>query len=229
MYYDLHIHSALSPCSEDEMTLNNIVNMSLLKGLDLIAITDHNSMKQQACLLTVAKNKIHVLLGVEIQSSDGIHILGYFNEKSDISKIQAYLDKHLIVKMNHPDYYGHQWILNEKDEVVGKEERLLISSLDVNCSEVIEAIHTLGGKAILAHIYRKYGYLEHYGSLDESLHFDGVEVLPEYQQKVLDSYPFLKNKIVLCDSDAHYLGMINEAEFSLSDKEYQFLRGEIDA
>ena len=42
MFYDLHIHSALSPCSDDDMTLNNIVNMACLKELDLIAITDHN-------------------------------------------------------------------------------------------------------------------------------------------------------------------------------------------
>ena len=39
MYYDLHIHSALSPCGDDTMTINNIFNMSYIKGLELIAIT----------------------------------------------------------------------------------------------------------------------------------------------------------------------------------------------
>ncbi|MDO5479206.1 MAG: histidinol-phosphatase, partial [Clostridia bacterium] len=27
LYYDLHIHSALSPCGDNDMTPNNIVNM----------------------------------------------------------------------------------------------------------------------------------------------------------------------------------------------------------
>ena len=37
MYYDLHIHSALSPCSDDTMTIYNIFHMAYIKGLDLIA------------------------------------------------------------------------------------------------------------------------------------------------------------------------------------------------
>ena len=40
---DLHIHSALSPCANEDMTPNNIVNMAVIKGLDIIAVTDHNS------------------------------------------------------------------------------------------------------------------------------------------------------------------------------------------
>lgn len=45
IYTDLHIHTALSPCGSKDMTPNNIINMSKLKGLDAIAITDHNSCK----------------------------------------------------------------------------------------------------------------------------------------------------------------------------------------
>lgn len=50
-YFDFHIHSCLSPCADDEMTPNNIINMSLLKGLDAIAITDHNSIRNcEVCI-----------------------------------------------------------------------------------------------------------------------------------------------------------------------------------
>ena len=78
MFYDLHIHSALSPCSDDDMTLNNIVNMAYIKGLDLIAISDHNSVKQLYYLEEVAKDKIDYIYGVEIQTREEIHVLGYF-------------------------------------------------------------------------------------------------------------------------------------------------------
>ena len=42
-YYDLHMHSCLSPCGDMDMTPNNIVNMAKLLGLDVIALTDHNT------------------------------------------------------------------------------------------------------------------------------------------------------------------------------------------
>ena len=38
--YDLHIHSCLSPCGDEDMTPGNIVGMAALKGLDVIAVTD---------------------------------------------------------------------------------------------------------------------------------------------------------------------------------------------
>ena len=56
LFYDLHIHSALSPCGDNDMTPNNIVNMSLLKGLDVIAVSDHNSIKNLYPILEVAKD-----------------------------------------------------------------------------------------------------------------------------------------------------------------------------
>ena len=40
---DLHLHSCLSPCGDDDMTPNNLVNMAVLKGLACIALTDHNT------------------------------------------------------------------------------------------------------------------------------------------------------------------------------------------
>ena len=54
MYYDLHIHSALSPCSDDDMGANNIVNMAILNGLSYVAVTDHNSLKQLPVVKRVA-------------------------------------------------------------------------------------------------------------------------------------------------------------------------------
>ena len=37
--YDLHIHSCLSPCGDDDMTPANIAGMAAIKGLDVIALT----------------------------------------------------------------------------------------------------------------------------------------------------------------------------------------------
>ena len=45
LYCDLHLHSCLSPCGDEDMTPNNIVNMAKLKGLSCIALTDHNTAR----------------------------------------------------------------------------------------------------------------------------------------------------------------------------------------
>lgn len=52
LYYDLHIHSCLSPCGDEDNTPNNIVNMALIKGLNVIALSDHNTCKN--CLAAMA-------------------------------------------------------------------------------------------------------------------------------------------------------------------------------
>ena len=143
MYYDLHIHSALSPCSDDLMTINNIFNMAYIKGLQLIAITDHNSLKQQYYLEKIIKHdilkgKIDYVHGVELQSSEEIHLLAYFKKGSNLNVIQEWIDKHLIKVKNQSDYYGNQYIYNEFDEVIGIEDNLLISSLDLNVYQILK-------------------------------------------------------------------------------------------
>ena len=42
---DLHIHSCLSPCGEEDMTPCNIAGMGYLNGLRIMALTDHNTAK----------------------------------------------------------------------------------------------------------------------------------------------------------------------------------------
>ena len=44
-YYDLHIHSCLSPCGDDDMTPNNIAGMGVVAKLDIMALTDHNTCR----------------------------------------------------------------------------------------------------------------------------------------------------------------------------------------
>lgn len=71
LYYDLHIHSCLSPCGDDEMTPANIAGMAAVKGLDMIAVTDHNSCKNCPAVLRAAKEYgILAIAGMEINTSE---------------------------------------------------------------------------------------------------------------------------------------------------------------
>ena len=50
---DLHIHSCLSPCGDDDMTPGNIAGMAVLNGLQIVALTDHR--KKLSCLFPCGK------------------------------------------------------------------------------------------------------------------------------------------------------------------------------
>ena len=217
MYYDLHIHSALSPCSDDLMTINNIFNMAYIKGLQLIAITDHNSLKQQYYLEKIIehdilKGKIDYVHGVELQSSEEIHLLAYFKKGSNLNVIQECIDKHLIKVKNQSDYYGNQYIFNEFDEVIGIEDNLLISSLDLNVYQIVKKVHEFNGVVILAHVMAKrYGIYEVYHGIPDDLNYDGIEVESIKQLNELKQLcKHLKDDYVFFNSDAHNLESISE-------------------
>lgn len=217
MYYDLHIHSALSPCSDDLMTINNIFNMAYIKGLQLIAITDHNSLKQQYYLEKIIehdilKGKIDYIHGVELQSSEEIHLLAYFKKGSNLNVIQEWIDKHLIKVKNQSDYYGNQYIFNEFDEVIGIEDNLLISSLDLNVYQIVKKVHEFNGVVILAHVMAKrYGIYEVYHGIPDDLNYDGIEVESIKQLNELKQLcKHLKDDYVFFNSDAHNLESISE-------------------
>lgn len=217
MYYDLHIHSALSPCSDDTMTIHNIFNMAYIKGLDLIAITDHNSLKQQYYLEKVIQSpilegKINFIYGVELQSIENIHMLAYFQRGTDLKPIQKWIEQHLIKQENDCQYYGHQYIFDVNDEIEDEEQYLLLSSLRLNIYEIVEAIHRFQGIIILAHVLaQKYGIYEIYHGIPEDLDYDGIEVtcLKEYHD-LKKLCPNVKDEYVFINSDAHQLEDIQE-------------------
>lgn len=232
MYYDLHIHSALSPCGDDTMTINNIFNMAYIKGLELIAITDHNSLKQQYYLEEIInhdilKGKIDYIHGVELQSSEEIHILAYFHKNTNLKPIQEWIDKHLIKIPNQSDYYGNQYIFNTNDEIIGIENNLLISSLDLDVYKIIDQIHAFNGIAILAHVMaKKYGIYEVYHGIPSDLNYDGIEITSIRDlEKLKRSCLHLKDDYIFLNSDAHNLEAINEPINQIDkDKFYQLWR-----
>lgn len=102
-FYDVHIHSCLSPCSENDMTPSNIVNMSLLKELDIIAITDHNTLKNCAVAMSMAKDKdLIVIPGVEVQTIEEVHMVCLFRNIEDAMAVDKILEEKMIKIKNKP-------------------------------------------------------------------------------------------------------------------------------
>lgn len=211
LFYDFHIHSALSPCAENEMTPNNIVNMALLKDLDIISITDHNSIKNLEAFDFLTKSlDLLFVPGIEIQTSEDIHVICLFKT---IHSIQSFYDELSSYQMNFPHNsvkFGEQLILNENDEITGEESISLLFSLNIKFYELFKLVEKHLGVFIPAHIGRKsYSIISQLGFLPKDLPITTVEINGDLDKSLY------KNYHVLTNSDAHQLGQISERVHSL--------------
>lgn len=212
IYYDFHIHSALSPCGEDDMTPNNIVNMAKLIGLDAIAVCDHNCGANLPALSAVAdKEGILFLPGIELSTAEEVHLLAYFNDVQTAYKFGEFIYEALPEIPNNEDFFGHQYVMNENDEIVDKKEKLLISALPFYFDEAVNLIREHDGIAVPAHINKgANSLLQNLGFFPPEIQFTTVE-----EWKGEPCKTDISNYIILHDSDAHNLMDISERENTL--------------
>ncbi len=207
-FYDLHIHSALSPCGDEDMTPNNIVNMSLLKGLDVIAVTDHNSCGNVRAVMEVAGDRLLVIPGMEVETAEEVHILCYFPTLSQAEAMEELLKTNRLPIDNRPDIFGRQLYLDAEDEIIGEETRLLTAASTLSIEEVFSHAFSLGGLPVPAHIDRQsYSVISNLGFLPPHLDIQAVEITAKNLDAWRTEYAQFP---ILCSSDAHYLGDIAE-------------------
>ncbi len=213
IFTDLHIHSCLSPCCNNDMTPLNICAMAKIKGLHAIAVTDHNSAKNLPAIQAAAKaNGLVLLPGMEITTREEVHLLAFFSTMEQALAMGELLYGHLPDIQNDPRLFGEQQVMNERDEVTYVERRLLISATDLTLYQAVHEIKRFGGLAVPAHINRGFsGLLTNLGFLPDDVYFPALEVSP--QLPVLKDV--LRGKIVLHTSDAHELEDISEAAYGL--------------
>ena len=208
-FYDLHIHTALSPCGDADMTPNNVVNMSLLKGLDIIAISDHNSVGNVRAAMKVAEGTdLVVVPGMEVESEEEVHVLCLFPDIESAEKMWDIVKEHMGPVLNRPEIFGEQQYMNEEDEVVGTEEKLLVTATALDFEKIKKYADEVGGVAIPAHVDRKsYSVLSNLGLLPDI----GFETIEVSKRSTAESYAYLRKRIIQ-NSDAHYLEDIAEPE-----------------
>lgn len=203
---DLHIHTCLSPCSDWEMSPKKIVEKSIEKQLDIIAICDHNSAENvQAAAHLGEKAGICVLPGMEICSREEVHILGLFKNVEQTLHMQEYVYEHLPGE-NKTEVFGYQVIVNEEDEVRGEVSRLLIGATRLSLQKIVTKTHELGGLSIASHVDRpSFGIIGQLGFMPADLVLDGVEVSYRMPlEEARDKIPGLANFPCISSSDAHY-------------------------
>lgn len=224
--YDLHIHSKLSACANELMTPNNILNMCLLKDLNLIAVTDHNSLQQQRVLAEIAKSYDFLLIfGVELTINEGYHILVYFESLEKANYFNDFINSLLNKTILLPNPFS-QVVFNEFDEEVFLIYYNINQNININLNDLIAHIRILGGIIILAHIDRESSGILKFNIDLSKLDFDGFEVDDSNNlANIYLKYPKLLNYKILHNSDSHDLRTINEDIYlELSELSFNCLR-----
>lgn len=213
--YDFHIHSCLSPCADNDMTPSNIAGMATLAGVQIMALTDHNTVKNCPAFFKAAKqNGIIPIAGMELTTAEDIHAVCLFETLEEAMTFDEEIEKHRILIKNRTDIFGDQLIMDEEDNVIGTDEYLLSNATDISIDGVLKLVESFNGVCYPAHVDRtSNGIIATLGDFPPSPKFKIAEFhdkakIEEYREK----YTELQSKRVLISSDAHYLWDIRDAD-----------------
>jgi len=223
-YYDLHIHSCLSPCADNDNTPNNIAGMASICGLNIVALCDHNTCKNCPAFFDAARRYgIIPVAGMELTTSEDIHIICLFEELESALEFSNEVEKRRILIKNRIDIFGEQLIMDSEDNVIGEEEHLLSNATTLSVEDVPQLVERYGGVCYPAHIDREAnGIISVLGTFPETPHFDCVELHNGEKQTEYTERFSLEHKVFVVSSDAHYLTDMREENryFELNDEPY---------
>ena len=190
------------------MTPNNIANMAALSGCEIIAITDHNTCKNAASVMKAGEScGLLVLPGMELCTSEEAHVVCLFETLEGAMGFDAYIYKNMPHVKNKAEIFGEQRLLDENDELIGREENLLLVSSLIGVNEVVSLAEEYGGTAFPAHVDRdSYSVLASLGTIPPEARFAAAEVTRDCDlDKLRQQYPELSQMRIVSDSDSHYL------------------------
>ncbi len=215
-YYDFHIHSCLSPCGDDYSTPDSIAGMGELNGLDIMALTDHNTCKNCPAFFDAAiRHGILPVAGMELTTAEEIHMVCLFGDLESAMYFDNKLGERRILIPNRTDIFGNQIVCDSEDNPVGIEEYLLSNATDISIDEAPSLVEGFGGICFPAHIDRASNSVSSVlGVFPKSPVFTCAEVHNAERLEEFAAFSGLPSHRLIVSSDAHCLWDIKErAEF----------------
>ncbi len=205
-FADLHVHTALSPCAADSATPPNIVASAIEKGMQMIAVTDHNSAENVGAVMTCGElHGLKVIPGMEVASREEVHLLCLLNSAENALELQQIVYAALPDEPNRPDHFGRQLVMDGEGIVTGECTRLLMDAADLPLEAIIREVHRLGGLAIAAHVDRpSFSVIANLGMVPPDAQFDAVEISATLtKDAAVARFPSIAGFPVITASDAH--------------------------
>lgn len=214
-FYDLHIHSCLSPCAGDDMTPHSIAGMAKLNGLQLVALTDHNSCANcPAFFAACAEFDVVPVAGMELTTAEDIHLVCLLPDLDSALAFGAEVEKRRVRIANRPEIFGHQHLCAADDTIVSEEEHLLPNATQLSLSQAFSLGELFGAAVYPAHIDRAAnGIIAALGVFPDTPAFTAAEFHSRDSEPGLRrENPALEGLRGVFSSDAHELWDIAEAE-----------------
>lgn len=220
-YYDLHLHSCLSACADNDMTPYNIAGMAKISGLDIVALTDHNSTANCPAFFRACEEYgLTALGGMELTTSEDIHAVCLFPTLEDTMAFGEEIDAHRTKIKNKKAIFGEQYLIGDDDEVIGEDEYLLSVATDISIEDVAEYVSRHHGFCYPAHIDRdSYSVTAVLGTFPLHLPFSIFELHDGKREAEFRERYGLGDKYMICSSDAHTLDGIRDGEYFIEMEE----------
>jgi len=203
---DLHIHTCLSPCGELAMSPRAVVERARAAGLDLIAVTDHNTTENAGAVIEAAAGtELAVLPGIELTTAEEVHVLGLFETGAALGPFQEEVYRNLPDLPAKMKFVEDQVLVDAADYVRGFCPRCLFGATLFSVQEAVELIRSHGGLAIACHIDREsFSLISQLGFIPPGLRLEAVEVSPRLtaEEARAEFGPFDPLQVVRF-SDAH--------------------------
>ncbi len=215
---DFHMHSCLSPCGMLEMSPNAMAATLTARGVQLAALTDHNTALntptfEKAC----RKAGIAPLCGIEAQTAEECHVLCLFSTSAEALALGSFLYDRLPIVLNRPEKTGDQVYVDENDDILGEVDKFLITSADITLNDLASEVHHRGGLVIPAHVDRpSFSLFSQLGFVPDG-DWDALEVVTFPPTLATGSYPLITS------SDSHCLMHIARRPFDLDIAEDRLL------
>ena len=216
-FYDLHIHSCLSPCGSNDATPADLAGMYALAGYQIVALTDHNTVGNCAAFCKAAAHYgLLALPGMELTTAEEVHVVCLFPDLDSANAFGEYVRAHLPPIPNRPDFFGQQLLMDEEDNILGEETALLIGATDIPYCSVNQLVQSYGGAAYPAHIdHDSFSLSSNLGLWIPEAGFKFAELSPTCPDGFINR-PDLAGVCFLTDSDAHYLHEIPDPIHTLA-------------
>jgi len=207
----LHIHTCLSPCASLDLSPREVVERAKAEGLDIIAVTDHNTAKNVRVVMGLAERRgLKVIPGMEVQTREEIHLLALFPDWPSTAAWDEEVRRHLPDVRNDPEVFGDQPIVDEEGNILEFEERLLLNSIDLPLEEVKRRVEGHGGMTIPSHFDKgSFSLISQLGLIPEDMELEVLEVSRKTPFPSMGNVSPRIPRIV--SSDAHRLEDIGDA------------------
>jgi len=207
---DLHNHSCLSPCGSLEMSPSVLARTARGRGLDLVALTDHNSARNVPAFRDCAlREGLAALYGLEATTAEEVHVLCLFPTVEEALTLSEHLEGFLPDLTYDPELFGDEVVVDADENVLDLPKIWLGGALELGYDELCAEADRRGALVIPAHIDRPaYGAIAQLGFLPEGP-YAAVEAMRPLAEGDNKGYP------VVSGSDAHYPEHIGRRPFEI--------------